>query len=71
MLGHDDKILKEYGFKMKILQSQATQAELKLKDKRSLSLRLNRERRQEAKEEAQEKADEIKKVKQNMKHMKQ
>jgi len=70
MLVHDGKVLKEYGFKKRILQIQATQAELKLKDKRSLSLRLNRERRQEAKEEAQEKADEVKKVKQNIKQMK-
>ena len=71
MLGHDGTELKECGFKKKILQIQATQAELKLKDKRALSLRLNRERRQEAKEEAKEKADEVKKVKQNMKKMKQ
>jgi hypothetical protein len=71
MLVHDGKILKECGFKKRILQIQATQAELKLKDKRSLSLRLNRERRQEAKEEAQEKADEVKKVNQNTKEMKQ
>jgi hypothetical protein len=71
MLVHDGKILKECGFKKRILQIQATQAELKLKDKRYLSLRLNRERRQEAKEEAQEKADEVKKVNQNTKEMKQ
>ena len=71
MLDHDGTMLKECGFKKRILQSQATQAELKLKDKRAQSLRLMRERRQEAKEEAHEKADEAKRVKQNTKEMKQ
>ena len=71
MLAHDGMELKECGFKKRILQSQATQAELKLKDKRAHSLRLNRERRQVEKEEAHEKADEAKRVKQNTKEMKQ
>ena len=71
MLVHDGKVPKEYGFKQRILQIQATQAELKLKDKRAQSLRIMRERRQKAKEEAHEKVDEVKKVKHNMKQMKQ
>ena len=52
MLGHDGKILKECGFKKRILQSQATQAELKLKDKRASNLNNMRKKRQEVKEEA-------------------
>ena len=69
MLVHDGTMLKECGFKKRILQIQATQAELKLKDKRAQSLRIMRERRQEAKEEAHEQADGDEKVRQNMKQM--
>ena len=71
MLVHDDKTLKECGFKKRILQIQATQAELKLKDKRESNLNNMRKKRQEVKEEAHEQADGDEKVRQNMKQMRQ
>ena len=71
MLDHDSTMLKECGFKKRILQSQATQAELKLKDKRASNLNNMRKKRQEAKEEAKEQANGDEKVRQNKKQMKQ